>query len=95
MKLNTERPRISDDKWRNIFFMANGWGSKEAKAWLAFKRSQQIPIPKHGHNPMALNTMVQKDEEIVDVKPLAIFCADTLKIAGLKKIHHKCWAILY
>nr|DAD22507.1 TPA_asm: hypothetical protein HUJ06_023970 [Nelumbo nucifera] len=73
-------------------FMANGWESKE-KARLAFKRSQHIP--KHDHKPMTLNTVVQSDEEIVNAKPLAIFSVDTLQIVGLKKMHHKCWAILY
>ncbi|XP_010274393.1 PREDICTED: telomere repeat-binding factor 1-like [Nelumbo nucifera] len=70
------------DKWRNMCVMANGWGSRE-KARLALKRSQQIP--KHDRNPMALSTVVQSDEEIVDAKPLAISGSDTLQIAGLKK----------
>uniref|UniRef100_A0A5B7ANX7 MYB transcription factor n=1 Tax=Davidia involucrata TaxID=16924 RepID=A0A5B7ANX7_DAVIN len=57
------------DKWRNMSVMANGWGSRE-KARLALKRMQ--PVNKQDENSMALNTVVQSDEEIVDAKPLAV-----------------------
>ncbi|KAI7991726.1 Telomere repeat-binding factor 1 [Camellia lanceoleosa] len=57
------------DKWRNMSVMANGWGSGE-KARLALKRMR--PAPKEDENAMALSTVVQSDEEIVDAKPLAV-----------------------
>ncbi|CAL5434150.1 unnamed protein product [Camellia sinensis] len=57
------------DKWRNMSVMANGWGSRE-KARLALKRMR--PAPKEDENAMALSTVVQSDEEIVDAKPLAV-----------------------
>ncbi|XP_010263289.1 PREDICTED: telomere repeat-binding factor 1-like [Nelumbo nucifera] len=69
------------DKWRNMSVTANGWGSRE-KARLALKRSQQIP--KYDDNPMALSTVVRSDEEIVDVKPLAI-SGGALQIDGPKR----------
>ncbi|KAM7474752.1 hypothetical protein LguiB_021995 [Lonicera macranthoides] len=58
------------DKWRNMSVMANGWGSRE-KARLALKRIHH-QAPKNDDNPMALATVVQSDEEIVDAKPLAV-----------------------
>ncbi|KAL7236432.1 hypothetical protein ACSBR1_019668 [Camellia fascicularis] len=57
------------DKWRNMSVMANGWGSRE-KARLALKRMQ--PAPKQDENAMAPSTSVESDEEIDDVKPLAV-----------------------
>ncbi|THG14555.1 hypothetical protein TEA_002587 [Camellia sinensis var. sinensis] len=57
------------DKWRNMSVMANGWGSRE-KARLALKRMQ--PAPKQDENPMAPSTSVESDEEIDDVKRLAV-----------------------
>ncbi|KAJ6790568.1 single myb histone 6-like [Iris pallida] len=57
------------DKWRNLSVTANGWGSRE-KARIAFKKSQQNP--KHEDNQMAITTVVEYDNEVVDVKPLAI-----------------------
>ncbi|XP_057493102.1 telomere repeat-binding factor 1-like [Actinidia eriantha] len=57
------------DKWRNMSVMANGWGSRE-KARLALKRMQ--PISKQDENSIALSPVGQSDEEIVDVKPLAV-----------------------
>ncbi|KAF8404870.1 hypothetical protein HHK36_009761 [Tetracentron sinense] len=69
------------DKWRNMSVTANGWGSRE-KARLALKRIQQIP--RHDDNPMALSTVVQSDEEIVDAKPLAI-SGGTMHVSGPKR----------
>ncbi|XP_043713978.1 telomere repeat-binding factor 1-like [Telopea speciosissima] len=69
------------DKWRNMSVTAHGWGSRE-KARLALKRSRQFP--KHDDNPLALTTVVQSDEEIVDAKPLAI-SSGTLSTAGPKR----------
>ncbi|KAF8377654.1 hypothetical protein HHK36_031038 [Tetracentron sinense] len=69
------------DKWRNLSVTANGWGSRE-KARLSFKRSHQFP--KHDDNSMALSTIVQSDEGIVDAKPLAI-SRGTSHIAGPKR----------
>ncbi|KAI3448190.1 hypothetical protein Pfo_004855 [Paulownia fortunei] len=56
------------DKWRNMSVMANGWGSRE-RARLALKRVH--PAPKLGESSMALSTISQSDEEIVDARPLA------------------------
>ncbi|KAL5556784.1 hypothetical protein UlMin_039020 [Ulmus minor] len=55
------------DKWRNINVTAI-WGSRQ-KAKLALKKNQSTP--KHENNPLALST-VRSDEELLDVKPLAI-----------------------
>ncbi|CAL5434159.1 unnamed protein product [Camellia sinensis] len=55
------------DKWRNMSVMANGWGSRE-RARLALKRMR--PAPKEDENAMAVCTVVQSDEEIVDAKLL-------------------------
>ncbi|KAI4383459.1 hypothetical protein MLD38_009293 [Melastoma candidum] len=55
------------DKWRNINVTAI-WGSRQ-KAKLALKKNQLTP--KRDGNALALTT-VKSDEEIVDVKPLAI-----------------------
>ncbi|OVA05882.1 SANT/Myb domain [Macleaya cordata] len=70
------------DKWRNMSVTANGWGSRE-KARLALKRSQQI-LKHVENNKLALSTVVQSDEEIVDAKPLAI-SSGVLQITGPKK----------
>ncbi|KAH0995903.1 hypothetical protein GBA52_019767 [Prunus armeniaca] len=56
------------DKWRNINVTAI-WGSRQ-KAKLALKRN--LPNPKHDNNPLAVSTVIQSHEEIVDAKPLAI-----------------------
>ena len=48
--------------------MANGWGSRD-KARLAVKRTSSIP--KQEESAMALNA-VPSDEEIEDVKPIAV-----------------------
>lgn len=69
------------DKWRNMSVMANGWGSRE-KARSSLKRRQ--PVPKQDENSMALSTVVQSDEEIVDVEPLAV-CSGSPEIAVSKR----------
>ncbi|KAF7828616.1 telomere repeat-binding factor 2-like [Senna tora] len=56
------------DKWRNINVTAI-WGSRQ-KAKLALKRN--LPTPKNDNNHMALGTVVQHDEEVLDTKPLAV-----------------------
>ncbi|KAF4375151.1 hypothetical protein F8388_017297 [Cannabis sativa] len=56
------------DKWRNINVTAI-WGSRQ-KAKLALKKN--LPTPKLDNNPLALVTVVQNVEEVVDAKPLAI-----------------------
>ncbi|KAM7482410.1 hypothetical protein LguiB_006993 [Lonicera macranthoides] len=56
------------DKWRNMSVVAN-WGSRE-KAKLALKRMKQVP--KQDESSMALDSIVESDEEIIDVKPLAV-----------------------
>ncbi|KAL6964117.1 Telomere repeat-binding factor 1, partial [Sarracenia purpurea var. burkii] len=56
------------DKWRNMSVMANVCGFRE-KARLALKKTQ--PVSKQDENSMALSMVVQSDDEIVDVKPLA------------------------
>ena len=48
--------------------MANGWGSRD-KARLTVKRTSSIP--KQEESAMALNA-VPSDEEIEDVKPIAV-----------------------
>ncbi|KAB2617717.1 telomere repeat-binding factor 1-like [Pyrus ussuriensis x Pyrus communis] len=55
------------DKWRNINVTAI-WGSRQ-KAKLALKRN--LPTPKHDNNPLAVSTVIQSHEEVVDAKPLA------------------------
>ncbi|KAL3621068.1 Telomere repeat-binding factor 1 [Castilleja foliolosa] len=52
------------DKWRNMSVMANGWGSRE-RARLALKRIHPGPA-KHGESSMALSSLSQSDDEIVD-----------------------------
>lgn len=47
--------------------MANGWGSRE-RARLALKRMH--PAPKHGESSMALSTLSQSDDELVDARSL-------------------------
>ncbi|KAE9447092.1 hypothetical protein C3L33_21014, partial [Rhododendron williamsianum] len=69
------------DKWRNMSVMANGWGSRE-KARSSLKRRQ--PVSKQDENSMALSTVVQSDEEIVDVKPLAV-CSGSPEISVSKR----------
>ncbi|KAK9286867.1 hypothetical protein L1049_015273 [Liquidambar formosana] len=69
------------DKWRNMSVMANGWGSRE-KARLALKRMHQIP--KQDENSLAISTVVQSDEEIVDAKPLAVSSVTT-QVSGPKR----------
>lgn len=54
------------DKWRNINVTAI-WGSRQ-KAKLALKRN--LSTPKHDNNPLAVSSVLQNDEEIVDAKPL-------------------------
>ncbi|KAK8968049.1 Telomere repeat-binding factor 1 [Platanthera guangdongensis] len=57
------------DKWRNMSVTANGWGSRE-KARMALKKSNQIPKPEV--NSLALNTIDDHHDEIVDAKPLSV-----------------------
>ncbi|XP_061338894.1 telomere repeat-binding factor 2-like [Gastrolobium bilobum] len=56
------------DKWRNINVTAI-WGSRQ-KAKLALKRN--LPTPKVDNNHMALRTIVQRDGEVADTKPVAV-----------------------
>ncbi|TKY70668.1 Telomere repeat-binding factor 2 [Spatholobus suberectus] len=56
------------DKWRNINVTAI-WGSRQ-KAKLALKKN--LPSPKIDNNHMALSTVVQRDKEVADPKPLAV-----------------------
>ncbi|XP_027360708.1 telomere repeat-binding factor 2-like [Abrus precatorius] len=56
------------DKWRNINVTAI-WGSRQ-KAKLALKRN--LPTPKVDNNHTALSTVVQRDKELADSKPLAV-----------------------
>uniref|UniRef100_A0A1D1YW94 Histone H1 n=1 Tax=Anthurium amnicola TaxID=1678845 RepID=A0A1D1YW94_9ARAE len=69
------------DKWRNMSVMANGWGSRE-RGRTAMKRSHQHP--KHDENSMALTTVDDPDDELVDAKPLAI-SNETLRTTGNNK----------
>lgn len=45
------------------------WGSRE-KAKLALKRMKQVP--KQDESSMALDSIVESDEEIINAKPLAV-----------------------
>ncbi|KAK4262411.1 hypothetical protein QN277_027974 [Acacia crassicarpa] len=56
------------DKWRNINVTAI-WGSRQ-KAKLALKKN--LPTPKNDNNHLALSTVVQHGEEVLDTKPLAV-----------------------
>ncbi|GAV67996.1 Myb_DNA-binding domain-containing protein/Linker_histone domain-containing protein [Cephalotus follicularis] len=56
------------DKWRNINVTAI-WGSRQ-KAKLALKRNHLTP--KNDDNSLALSTVPQGVEEVLDAKPLAI-----------------------
>ncbi|KAL2348304.1 hypothetical protein Fmac_002304 [Flemingia macrophylla] len=56
------------DKWRNIN-VTEIWGSRH-NAKLAFKYN--LPPPKIDNNHMALSTLVQRDKEVADFKPLAV-----------------------
>ncbi|KAJ7944530.1 telomere repeat-binding factor 1-like [Quillaja saponaria] len=56
------------DKWRNINVTAI-WGSRQ-KAKLALKRN--LSTPKHDDDRMALSTVLQSDEEVLDTMPLAV-----------------------
>ncbi|ONH91956.1 hypothetical protein PRUPE_8G146200 [Prunus persica] len=69
------------DKWRNMSVMANGWGSRE-KAKTAVRRMH--PVPKQEENSMALSTVVQSDEDVMDAKPIA-FSSDTQQTSGPKR----------
>ncbi|XP_026393399.1 telomere repeat-binding factor 1-like isoform X1 [Papaver somniferum] len=77
------------DKWRNMSVTANGWGSRE-KARVALKRSHQMykngddDDDHDGEDDLALSTVVQSDEEVYDVKPLAM-TSQNLQINGPKK----------
>lgn len=68
------------DKWRNMNVMASGLGSRH-RAKLALKNQT---TPKHHEEAMALSTVVQSGEEILDAKPLAI-SRGPLRIDGPKK----------
>ncbi|KAJ6842980.1 single myb histone 6-like [Iris pallida] len=57
------------DKWRNLNVTANGWGSRE-KARVALKKPRHVS--KHDDNPMAITTVVEYDNEVIDVKPLSM-----------------------
>lgn len=70
------------DKWRNMSVTAYGWGSRE-RARIALKKSRQIS--KHDGTPMSISTVVKDiDNEIVDVKPLAM-SSEPLQITGQKR----------
>ncbi|XP_044508946.1 telomere repeat-binding factor 2-like isoform X3 [Mangifera indica] len=70
------------DKWRNINVTAI-WGSRK-KAKLALKKTSLTPkhngqtlltpklMPELDNNPMALSTLPQNHEEVLDAKPLAV-----------------------
>ncbi|KAG8641126.1 telomere repeat-binding factor 2 [Manihot esculenta] len=69
------------DKWRNINVTAI-WGSRQ-KAKLALKRTPQTP--KRDDNTKALSVVVQRNEEIVDAKPVAV-SSGTPRNVGSKEI---------
>ncbi|KAH1267255.1 Telomere repeat-binding factor 2 [Glycine max] len=57
------------DKWRNINVTAI-WGSRQ-KAKLALKKNL-LPSTKIDNNHLALSTVVQRDKEVANPKPLAV-----------------------
>ncbi|KAI0498477.1 hypothetical protein KFK09_019364 [Dendrobium nobile] len=57
------------DKWRNMSVTANGWGSRE-KARMALRKSRQVP--KQEEAPLDLTVVDDHNDELVDVKPLAV-----------------------
>ncbi|XP_028554990.1 telomere repeat-binding factor 1-like isoform X2 [Dendrobium catenatum] len=57
------------DKWRNMSVTANGWGSRE-KARMALRKSRQVP--KQEEAPLDLTAVDDHNDELVDVKPLAV-----------------------
>ncbi|KAJ8465115.1 hypothetical protein OPV22_027667 [Ensete ventricosum] len=70
------------DKWRNMSVTAYGWGSRE-RARMALKKSRQIS--KHDGTPISISTVVKDiDNEIVDVKPLAM-SSEPLQNTGQKR----------
>ncbi|KAF6173076.1 hypothetical protein GIB67_009996 [Kingdonia uniflora] len=69
------------DKWRNMSVTANGWGSRE-KARLALKKNKHSI--EHGEDSLAINNVIQSDEEIIDTKPLGV-SGGMQQIDGLKK----------
>lgn len=81
------------DKWRNMSVTAYGWGSRE-RARIALKKSRQIS--KHDGTPMSISTVVKDiDNEIVDVKPLAM-SSEPLQITGQKRtISRLVWLLLH
>lgn len=60
---------MKQDKWRNINVTAI-WGSRQ-KAKLALKKNL-LPSTKIDNNHLALSTVVQRDKEVANPKPLAV-----------------------
>ncbi|KAG0467814.1 hypothetical protein HPP92_017142 [Vanilla planifolia] len=71
------------DKWRNMSVTANGWGSRE-KARMALKKSRQIP--KNEENVLALSTVEDHRDQIVDEKSIAVASALTLPTPSRKSV---------
>ncbi|KAG0466135.1 hypothetical protein HPP92_017715 [Vanilla planifolia] len=71
------------DKWRNMSVTANGWGSRE-KARMALKKSRQIP--KNEENVLALSTVEDHRDHIVDEKSIAVASALTLPTPSRKSV---------
>lgn len=69
------------DKWRNINVMVNGLGSRQRGRPAC--KSIQLP-PKPDENTMALETVVENDSDVLNVKPLAA-AAERLPNATSKK----------
>ncbi|XP_051139481.1 telomere repeat-binding factor 1-like isoform X2 [Andrographis paniculata] len=57
------------DKWRNMSLVANGWGSRE-RTKIALKRMH--PSPKLGGSSMALPSLSQSDDDLLDARALAL-----------------------
>ncbi|KAF2320863.1 hypothetical protein GH714_031401 [Hevea brasiliensis] len=74
-------PFSSQDKWRNMSVMANGWSSRE-KSKLAVKRVHHVP--KQEENPTAFYTVAQSDEDISDTKSIVV-ANSTMQTTGPKR----------
>ncbi|KAL3039357.1 hypothetical protein AAZX31_01G181500 [Glycine max] len=76
------------DKWRNINVTAI-WGSRQ-KAKLALKKNL-LPSTKIDNNHLALSTVVQRDKEVANPKPLAVSSGTSPnskeKISKLQNFH--------
>ncbi|KAM5549669.1 hypothetical protein ABKV19_000876 [Rosa sericea] len=70
----------SNDKWRNLSVMVNGWGSRD-KCKTVTRRMPQVP--KQEDSSMALSAG-QSDEEVMDAKPMTA-SSDSQQVSAPKR----------